>query len=273
MTDATSDIEVRRPGFEWPSDLELLPLPDDPASSCELMAISFTLPYLEPYLIRTIRSASKLVDDPALRADMKAFSGQEAQHYQQHARINDIVRTKLSDESAAAMQALEDRLEADYRRFTATRSDRFNLAYAEGFEAMTFSLARAMMTAEQAEATDPTWRQLVLWHLAEEVEHRTVTFDAYDQTFGSWPYRLAVGTWAQVHFLRYIVEMAAVCRRDLVPEAAGRARTVAHLARRHVQLGTVGGVLRAMSPRYNPRNVPLTAELRSLATEAGVVLA
>jgi len=81
-------ITVRRPDFEWPSDLPVLPVPADPSRSCELVALSFTLPYLEPYLIRTMRVAAKQVDDPELRADMKAFSGQEAQHYQQHARIN-----------------------------------------------------------------------------------------------------------------------------------------------------------------------------------------
>ena len=108
MTAAASHIEVRRPGFEWPEDLSVLPVPDNPETSCELLGLSFTLPYLEPYLIRTMRSAAKLVDNPVLRADMKAFSGQEAQHYQQHARVNDIVRAQLSPETAAALQALED---------------------------------------------------------------------------------------------------------------------------------------------------------------------
>ncbi len=31
------------------------------------------------------------------------------------------------------------------------------------------------------------------WHLCEEIEHRTVTFDAYDQIVGKYLYRLADG--------------------------------------------------------------------------------
>ncbi|MCP5029624.1 MAG: metal-dependent hydrolase, partial [Actinomycetia bacterium] len=154
-------ITVRRPVFEWPSDLSVVPSPDDPQRSCETVALSFTLPYLEPYLIRTMRVAAKEVDDPDLSADIKAFSGQEAQHYKNHAAVNDIVRQQLSDQAAAAMRELEDRLEADYRRFTAEKSLAFNLAYAEGFEAMTFSLARSSMSADDSAVRDSKWTELM----------------------------------------------------------------------------------------------------------------
>lgn len=269
----TSNIEVRRPGFQWPDDLGVAPLPDDPEASCELLAVSFTMPYIEPYLIRSMRTSAKLVGNPKVRADMKAFSGQEAQHYQQHAKVNDIVRGQFTPATAAAMHSLEDRLEADYRRFSDTRSDRFNLAYAEGFEAMTFSLARSLMTEAEVASADPDWRRLVVWHLGEEVEHRTVTFDAYDTAFGNRPYRTAVGVWAQLHYLRYIVAMAAVCRRDLVPQRATNRQSAWYSFRRHLRLGTVRSLGGALSPRYNPRKVPLPGELVRLAEEQGVVLA
>ncbi len=265
-------IEVRRPDFRWPDDLGPQPVPGDPEASCELLAISFTLPYLEPYLIRTMRSAAKVVDDPALRADMKAFSGQEAQHYQQHARINDLVRAQLNPATAAAVRSLEDELEADYRRFTATRSDRFNLAYGEGFEAMTFALARSLLGSSEAARADRSWGRLIVWHLAEEVEHRTVTFDAYDRTYGGWAYRSAVGTWAQFHFLGYVLALATAFRRDLVPEAATRRQSAWFSLRRHLRLGTVGGMARALSPGYDPRRVALSDRVIRLAATQGVDL-
>ena len=55
-------------------------------------------------------------------------------------------------------------LEADYRRYSDERSLAFNLAYAEGFEAMTFALARsAMSTADAAVAPEsvPEWANLI----------------------------------------------------------------------------------------------------------------
>lgn len=270
---AVSTIEVRRPDFRWPDDLGLEPMPGDAATSCELLAISFTLPYLEPYLIRTMRAAAKLVDDPALLGDMKAFSGQEAQHHQQHTRINDLVRAQLSPTTAAEVRSIEDALEADYRRFTATRSDRFNLAYGEGFEAMTFALARALLDSADATRADPSWAGLVLWHLAEEIEHRTVTFDAYHHTYRSWAYRTAAGTWAQYHFLGHVVALATAFRRDLLPEAANRRAAAWFSLRRHLRLGTVGGMARALSPRYDPRRVPLSERVVALAATQGVDVA
>ncbi len=267
-----STITVRRPQFEWPSDLPVLPIPSDPSRSCELVALSFTLPYLEPYLIRTMRTAAKEVDDPALRADMKAFSGQEAQHYRQHARINDVVRAKLSPGAAARMRALEDGLEADYRRYSDHRSLAFNLAYAEGFEAMTFALARSAMTAEDGGRTVPGWADLIAWHLSEEVEHRTVTFDAYERIVGRYPHRLVVGSWAQAHYLRCLLRMATVLQRDTIDPEVPMRRVVTQAARRNWANGTIPGTLRAALPSYDPRRVAISDEVRLIAASQGVDL-
>lgn len=265
-------ITVRRPSFEWPSDLPLLPIPEQRERSCELVGLSFTLPYLEPYLIRTMRVAAKEVEDPVLRSEMKSFSGQEAQHFQNHASINDLVRNHLSDPAAEAMRGLEDRLDADYRRFSAEKSLAFNLAYAEGFEAMTFALARSELNTSTAAAVVPGWADLMAWHLSEEIEHRTVTYDAYDQIVGKYPYRLAVGTWSQIHFLRYLLAMATVIRRDLGESEVSRGRVVCQAAKRNWRTGTLSGTLRAMSPRYDPRNVDISDDVRGIAALQGIEL-
>lgn len=257
-------ITVRRPKFEWPPDLPVVPDPDDPQRSCETVGLSFTLPYLEPYLIRTMRVATKEVDDPVLSADIKAFSGQEAQHYKNHAAVNDIVREQLSGRAAAEMRDLEDRLDADYRRFTDEKSLAFNLAYAEGFEAMTFSLARSSMTLGAGSTLDASWSELMGWHLAEEIEHRTVTFDVYEHVHGRYPYRLAVGTWAQLHYLRYLLAMATVVYRDQIdPRISGR-RVKLQAVRRGWRNGSLQGTIRAMSPRYDPRDVTISDDVRAI---------
>lgn len=265
-------ITVRRPAFEWPSDLPILPLPDNPSRSCELVALSFTLPYLEPYLIRTMRLAAKEVDDAELRAEMKAFSGQEAQHYQNHARINDVVRAQLSPGAATAMRSAEDALEADYRRFTAKKSLAFNLAYAEGFEAMTFALARSVMGDTDIGGAVPEWANLMAWHLAEEVEHRTVTFDAYEAVVGRYTHRVLVGTWAQAHFLRALLRMATVLQRETIDAGASGWQVLGQAARRNWRNGVVPGTLRATLPSYNPRNVAISEQVRLIAASQGVDL-
>jgi predicted metal-dependent hydrolase len=248
----------------------LLPFPDDPSASCELVALSFTLPYLEPYLIRTMRAASKQIHDPDLAADMKAFSGQEAQHHQNHSRLNAAVRSQLSQPTAAALQALEDALDADYRRYTAEKSLAFNLAYAEGFEAMTFALARSMISSPDAERMVPEWQGIAVWHLAEEIEHRTVTYDAYEAIVGSYPYRVAAGTRSQIHFLGYLLRMATVLERELADPGTSFMRVARSSVRRQWKLGTIPGGLRALSPRYNPRRVELSQRVRDIGAVVGI---
>lgn len=265
-------ITIRRPDFEWPTDLPVLPLPSDPSRSCELVALSFTLPYLEPYLIRTMRVAAKQVEDPELRAEIKAFSGQEAQHYKNHARVNDVVRAQLSGPAAEAMRRLEDDLEADYRRFSADKSLAFNLAYAEGFEAMTFSLARSVMNGTTASDVVPEWANLIAWHLAEEVEHRTVTFDAYEAIVGRYPHRVTVGAWAQLHYLRSLLRMARVLQRDTFEVEASMRQVVGQAAKRNWRNGMIPGMFRAALPGYDPREVEISDEVRLIAATQGVAL-
>ncbi len=265
-------ITVRRPNFDWPSDLPVHPLPNDPSRSCELVALSFTLPYLEPYLIRTMRVAAKEVAEPDLAAEMKAFSGQEAQHFKNHARVNDVVRSKLSPSSAVQMRSLEDALEADYRRFSAEKSLAFNLAYAEGFEAMTFALARSVLRVADVEGAVPEWANLIAWHLAEEVEHRTVTFDAYEAIVGRYPHRIAVGSYAQVHFLRHLLKMAKVLQNDTVGADVSLRQVVVQAVKRNWRNGTIPGTLRTLSPMYNPRNVAIPDEVVMIAASQGVEL-
>ncbi len=265
-------ITVRRPEFVWPSDLPVLPLPEDPSRSCELVALSFTLPYLEPYLIRTMRVATKEVADENLAAEMKAFSGQEAQHYKNHARVNDIVRSKLSPAGAAEMRSLEDALDADYRRFTDTKSLAFNLAYAEGFEAMTFALARSVMSVAEAEGVFPEWGDLISWHLAEEVEHRTVTFDAYEAIVGRYPHRVAVGAYAQAHFLRHLLKMARALQRDTFDAGVTMPTVLKQAVVRNWRNGIIPGTLRVHLPGYDPRKIVIPDDVVTIAAMQGVEL-
>jgi hypothetical protein len=90
-----------------------------------------------------MRVGGQQATDPTIAEDMKNFSAQEAQHRRNHSIVNKIVRDKLSPETAAQVEEIEAELEADYREFTKDKSLQFNLAYAEGFEAMTLSTALA----------------------------------------------------------------------------------------------------------------------------------
>jgi uncharacterized protein len=252
-------VTVRTPRWEFPDDLDEV-FAGDLSDDCSRVAFSLMLPHLEPYLIRTYRKLAPHITDPGLAAEVEAFCGQEAQHHRGHAKVNRIIRRQLGPETAARLLAVEDRLAADYRRFATERSLRFNAAYAEGFEAMTCAMGMTGLTTQRRPAGDGVWNQLWTWHLAEELEHRTVAFDVFEHLSGSYPYRVAVGAWAQIHFLRTLDRL----HRILVHHHGGSARVphIPPLLREGWQR-----YLATFAPGYDPADIQPPAALQDyLAT-------
>ena len=134
-------ITVRQMPFEFPDEIDPVFIEDDHEQSFAFIAGSLLLPYLEPYLIRSVKAAEKHVTDPKVLEGLKGFAAQEGQHYRMHMKFNAAVRRS----GFPGLDALEKELSDDYKRFTKTKSLRFNLAYAEGFEALTMNAIKAMM--------------------------------------------------------------------------------------------------------------------------------
>ena len=78
-------------------------------------------------------------------------------------------------------------MQRTYGWFGRTRSRRFNLAFAAGSETIAFSIARWSERHHEKlfGGADPQVSALFLWHLAEEVEHKSVAFDVYQAVDGS----------------------------------------------------------------------------------------
>jgi hypothetical protein len=72
------DITVRRMEFDFPDEIDPVCIEGEPEESYGLIGLSLLLPYLEPYLIRTMREAKKLIRDPDLVEDLERFSAQGA---------------------------------------------------------------------------------------------------------------------------------------------------------------------------------------------------
>jgi hypothetical protein len=221
-----TEIVVRKVKFEFPDELDDVFPGDDPIRETYLVAFSLTMPYLEPYLIRTYRSVLDQITDPELAEDVRKFSAQEAQHFQNHRRVNKIIKSQLGPDVAVRIEAIEQQLDADYHRFNNDKSPRFNLGYAEGFEAMTCAMAMSMFELAAvgeglgSDGRFGPWQQLWAWHAAEEIEHRTVAFGVYEHFHPSWALRAAGALRAQIHFQRYIDKF----QRVLLPTQGEKAR-------------------------------------------------
>ncbi|HEY4378487.1 MAG TPA: metal-dependent hydrolase [Acidimicrobiales bacterium] len=165
-------LPIRRLRFAYPDDFRAAWHPQKPELACAANAVSLLMPYAEPYLVRTVRSVLPQLD-PNLCEEATGYVRQEASHHAQHRRFNDLVAREW-----AWVPRFERAIERVFG-WLERRSTAFGLAFAAGFECVAYNGARwtDRHLTELFHGADPEPATLFLWHLAEEVEHKTVAFD------------------------------------------------------------------------------------------------
>lgn len=186
-------ILVRQIPFAFDEGIDPVWHRDRPEWSHMVNGASLAMPYLEPFLIKTVTEALKQVSDPAIKADVHGFIGQEGVHYRNHRRYNEILKLRYPE-----LAEVEGQLDADYRAFQ-KRSLKWRLAYTAGFETMTMGITEWLIRQRRLlfAGADRSVASLVLWHMVEETEHKTVAWDLYNHLYGDWRGRawgLLVGT-------------------------------------------------------------------------------
>jgi predicted metal-dependent hydrolase len=184
--------------FAYPDDLAPHWNPHRPEWSQVANASSLLMPYLEPFLIDAIREAIPRIADPELREEAKAYLGQEAHHFKQHRRFNDL----LLAHGYERLRSYERTLADDYAELR-TRPLAFRLAYAAGFETMALAIGHMLVRHRRfffADA-DSNVSSLVLWHFVEEVEHKRAAYDVFQAVVGSWSERMRGLGYAMWHTL------------------------------------------------------------------------
>ncbi|MEQ9143179.1 MAG: metal-dependent hydrolase [Parvibaculaceae bacterium] len=193
-------MTVRRVPFDFSKRTDAHWNPGKPEFSQVVNAASLAMPYLEPYLIQSMRKARDLISDEALRKELDLYVAQEATHFRQHKKFNQTVEAA----GYAAVSDMEDLLDEDYAKLGRDRSLRFNLAYAEGFESMALAIGH-MLIEDRVYLfgdSDPDVATLVLWHFVEEIEHKNVAFDVFEHLNGSYFWRMVGLFYATAHIFR-----------------------------------------------------------------------
>jgi predicted metal-dependent hydrolase len=236
--------------FDFPDDLDPVWIPHNPVRSHLFNGLSVTMPYLEPYLIKSTQNAMKFVDHEELLADMRGFNGQEARHYQCHRRLNELLKTNGYPE----LGAVEQGLAKSYERLS-QMSLRTQLAYNAGFECMTNGFTHWLITKRNSlfKNASPSVTSFWLMHMVEETEHKTVAFDVYMAYSGTyWPRAFGVlhGT---LHLWGWgVVGMLTALKKDnLLKRPATWIRILREFGSVLYNVGPF--MLRALFPGYNPR--------------------
>jgi predicted metal-dependent hydrolase len=173
-------LPTRRVSFEYPADVDPMWVPHHPEFAAAANAISLGMPYAEPLFIRAMRSTFDQIDDD-LRARSESYIRQETGHHTQHKRFNDIIATHYPGTIRV------QRMMAANSAWVWRRSPKFRVAYAAAGETISYGVARwtEANLGKVMDGADPVPATLFLWHLAEEIEHKSNTYDVFEATDGS----------------------------------------------------------------------------------------
>lgn len=246
-------MQVRRVRFRFPEGLRGIWNPRRPEFSHIVNAGSLAMPYLEPYLIETMRKARAMTRDPALVAEIDLYVGQEAAHFRQHQQFN----KRLADMGYASVPETEAVLKADYRDMAETRSFTFNLAYAEGFEAMALAIGH-MLIEDRAHLFgdgDAAVSSLILWHFVEEIEHKCATYDVFKALDGRYRWRIWGLLWATAHIMGRTRQGYRALMIEDGMWADWRSRLALYAVLLRIFARLTPRFLRILMPGYDPRHV------------------
>jgi predicted metal-dependent hydrolase len=181
--------------FDW-SDTSLHWVPGDPFSTHMINVLHLLLPAGERWFIGVVGEAAPLVSDPEVAQAIKPFVQQESWHALAHAKVLDELASQGID-SQGFTASLE-------RWFAWTGSPKpgwpkplqrwwlhRRLADVAAIEHFTAVLGQWVIQNRGLDyaGADPVMLDLLRWHGAEEVEHRALVYDVYQDICGSYVLR------------------------------------------------------------------------------------
>ncbi|MBC7752171.1 MAG: metal-dependent hydrolase [Candidatus Saccharibacteria bacterium] len=213
-----------------------------PLLSHLLTALSMTFPEGERFFVESVRNVRHLVDDPILQADISAFIGQESYHAQSHAAFN--LEVLSADYN---IDAFQEAMTAEFIRLR-TLSHRRQLAATVALEHFTAMIAGYMLKhPHMMNRFDPNMQNLWMWHTIEELEHKSVAFDVYQQVFNNLAQRRRSMRTISFGFL---VSNATVTAHLLWQDRKNSLGNVKNLLKNTRDLGQILYMMLSIFPEY-----------------------
>lgn len=232
--------------------------------------LNLVFPDGERFFIRSVRHYEKRIDDPELRASIKGFYGQEAQHGFSHEQLN----AALEAQGFELDSWLKWYRHVAYKRIEPATPPLLRLACTAALEHFTAEFARHALQERFLDAAHPGVRDLLFWHAAEEIEHKSVAYDVYCAVGGGYVVRMLGLVLATLTFLLFWRSAA----RHLFAQEEGLGRKdVKASVRRAKEKGqdrsaiVKGAILSYIKPGFHPDEVEDTPLARGYLTSVGMV--
>ena len=174
------EISPRNPTFPFDELVNPFFYNNNRIISTYIAAMSATFPGGEKGFIDSVRYYRDQVKDPELLNQIKGFIGQEGHHSHQHKKVY-----RKLDELGLTVSKLEKDLEKRIEKNKAQLDPKNFLAVTVGMEHLTAIMAEYVL--ENPDILSPlpaSAKDLLLWHAVEEIEHKSVAFDVYQECVG-----------------------------------------------------------------------------------------
>ncbi|HEY9310713.1 metal-dependent hydrolase [Williamsia sp.] len=187
-------IKPRDVTFDW-AGMPLHYVGGNPLATHLINVLHLVLPEGEEWFVETFKEALPYIDDEDLREDVVGFIGQEAVHASAHTTVLDHLKSQGLDPTPYTDQ-MSFLFGIALAKRPSENSDPLHglverLAFIAGIEHLTAFLGNwALNEARLDDAVHPTMLDLLRWHGAEEVEHRSVAFEVMEYFDGRYSRRI-----------------------------------------------------------------------------------
>jgi predicted metal-dependent hydrolase len=189
------ELKPRRVRFDW-ENTPLYWIPDDPYATHIINVLHLLLPAGERWFVHVYKQVLPYIRDPELKAEVKGFMGQEGTHAVAHQNVLHHLKAQgLDPEPFVAQiewlfeQLLGDATMPPHRKQKWLRDRLAIIAAIEHFTAVLGKWILDSPALDEAGA-DPVMLDLLRWHGAEEVEHRSVAYDLWVHLDGNYARRV-----------------------------------------------------------------------------------
>lgn len=179
-------IRVRKMGFDF-SEVPRHWFYDSPFVTHVANGLNLVFPAGERFFIRSVRHYLDRIDDPELCERVRAFFGQEGRHGFEHEQSFAMLEAHGYD-IRSFLQWYE---EWAFERLAPLFPPNMRLSVTVALEHFTATLAEQGLTTEFLDHAHPVMRDLLRWHAAEEIEHKSVAFEVLQQIDPRYHVRIA----------------------------------------------------------------------------------
>lgn len=150
--------------------------------------VNLLFPMGERFFVRSVRHfLDRIEDDPVLKEQVRGFFGQEGRHARAHEDVFEMLQAQGFD--LTGFLAVYDRIA--FRFIEKLAPPKLHLATTAACEHFTAIMAEDALREDLFSTSHPAMARLLMWHAAEEIEHRAVAFDVLQRVDPSYALRVA----------------------------------------------------------------------------------